>query len=713
MKIKKLTLKNIRSYKNEEIEFPEGSTLLVGDIGSGKTSLLLAIEYSLFGLQPGQKGSSLLRNGFDHGAVSLEIELGGKNIVIERKLRRNNKTVTNESASIKIDEEKIEASLTEIKTKILELMGYPQDFIKKNNLLYRYTVYTPQEQMKQIILEDPETRLNILRHILGIDKYKRVRENLIVLLNYMKEGSKVLQGEIKNLDEEKSRLELRRTHLKILEEEISSKFIEIDAKSKILRRVEAELLQLEDKLKEKEYLEREVEKTKIMLANKYENHAAINNELAELNKAIAEIEPSYSQEEYKALLSKINNELEKIEYLNTKYATLVSEATSLEKQQQDIVTKKERIFKIDICPTCLQDVPEIHKHNIFNETENLLTKTKNKISSLEKEIDIVAQELEKSKTIRKVLEEQKARQEMLKVKLEFSESSKKRLGRIDKARNTLEQDIILLDKHIQVLKTKIFEFFKFENLIKLKKEELQNSLNEERKAEISLAQIRKEFELNKSEALLQEQQISEKEKSKKSLNNLIELNDWLSINFLELVEFTERNVLLKLRQEFSRIFSKWFNMLVPYGSLGVRLDESFSPIMLHNGVEMEYSFLSGGERTATALAYRLALNQTINSMLSKIKTKDLIILDEPTDGFSEAQLDKMNKVLRELKVSQLIIVSHEQKIENFVENIIKIKKINDTSFTSIGEILPADSSEKPDTLQDIEAEKLKYLQVIE
>ena len=228
----------------------------------------------------------------------------------------------------------------------------------------------------------------------------------------------------------------------------------------------------------------------------------------------------------------------------------------------------------------------------------------------------------------------------------------------------------MLDKHIQVLKIKIFEFFKFENLIKLKKEELQNSLNEERKAEISLAQIKKEFELNKSEALLQEHQISEKEKSKKSLNNLIELNDWLSINFLELVEFTERNVLLKLRQEFSRIFSKWFNMLVPYGSLGVRLDESFSPIMLHNGVEMEYSFLSGGERTATALAYRLALNQTINSMLSKIKTKDLIILDEPTDGFSEAQLEKMNKVLQELKVSQLIIVSHEQKIENFVENII-------------------------------------------
>jgi exonuclease SbcC len=49
--------------------------------------------------------------------------------------------------------------------------------------------------------------------------------------------------------------------------------------------------------------------------------------------------------------------------------------------------------------------------------------------------------------------------------------------------------------------------------------------------------------------------------------------------------------------------------------------------------------------------------------MSKIKTKDLVILDEPTDGFSEQQLDKMRGVLEELNAEQLIIVSHEQKIE--------------------------------------------------
>jgi exonuclease SbcC len=108
----------------------------------------------------------------------------------------------------------------------------------------------------------------------------------------------------------------------------------------------------------------------------------------------------------------------------------------------------------------------------------------------------------------------------------------------------------------------------------------------------------------------------------------------------------------------------------------VRLSEDFTPIIEQQDYEIDYAYLSGGERTAIALAYRLALNQVINSFLSKIKTRDLVILDEPTDGFSEQQLDKMRGVLEELNVSQLIIVSHEQKIESFVESVIRFKKEN-------------------------------------
>ena len=150
-------------------------------------------------------------------------------------------------------------------------------------------------------------------------------------------------------------------------------------------------------------------------------------------------------------------------------------------------------------------------------------------------------------------------------------------------------------------------------------------------------------------------------------------------SFIPLISFVEKNVMIKLKLEFSELFSEWFLMLVS-DSINVRLDENFTPIIESQDYEIDYSYLSGGERTAIALAYRLALNQVINSLLSKIKTRDIVILDEPTDGFSDNQLDKMRDVLNQLNVKQLIIVSHEQKIEGFVENVIKLRKDNGTSI---------------------------------
>ena len=143
--------------------------------------------------------------------------------------------------------------------------------------------------------------------------------------------------------------------------------------------------------------------------------------------------------------------------------------------------------------------------------------------------------------------------------------------------------------------------------------------------------------------------------------------------FLSIITITETNVLAKLRNEFSKIFHEWFSILVPEG-LSVSLDEDFTPKIINQDYDLDYDFLSGGERTAVALAYRLALNQVLNSLLSKIKTKDLVILDEPTDGFSLEQLSKIGHIFEQLKSEQVILVSHEQKIEDFVDHIIRIKK---------------------------------------
>lgn len=680
MKIKRLQLKNIRSYEKEEIIFPEGSLLLAGDVGSGKTSILLAIEYVLFGLQPGQTGSALLRNKAFSAEVSLELDISGREVVIERKLKRGAKTISSDYASITLDGKKIECSTTELKSKVLKLLGYPSEFIKKTNLLYRYTVYTPQEQMKQIITEDPDSRLNILRYIFGIDKYKTIRENLQILLNKIKDETKLLQGEIKDLDKEKESLSAIKSKILSLENKIKSIENSLSQKLKDRELVEKESLELESKIKEKEKLETELEKAKIYWSSKKDQINSVQQDLFALTKAISDAGPMVKEEELHSLLFKIEKTQQEIEQSQSQYINVSSQFNALEQKMTENITKKDRIFKIDTCPTCLQNVPQAHKHNIMLETENNISEIKKDIDILEEKKKEVLAFLESKKAEKSALDKQKTRIEISRSKISDLEKTKKKIEDLSKLKLNLEKDVEILEKHQFLLKENILSYSKFINLHKLKQDELKKALQLEKQVEIALAESKKELEITNKEKFLLEELIKNKEETKKRLSDTLELYDWLSTNFFSMVSFVEKQVMIKLRLEFSKLFSKWFYMIA--GEVfEVQLDESFTPLIRQGETEMDYSFLSGGERTAIALAYRLALNQTINFLISQIKTQDIIILDEPTEGFSDAQIDKIRDVFSELNVGQLIIVSHEQKIEGFVDKVIRLKKEGDSSYS--------------------------------
>ena len=146
MLFQSLTLKNIRSYLDERIEFPEGKVLLAGDIGSGKSTILLAIEFALFGLIKGDvDGSALLRNGAREGSVEI-VFLLDKQYRIHRGLKRGKYTVSQTEGWIEVDGSRTVAMPTEMRATILALLGYPKSFLTKSkSFLFRYTVFTPQE----------------------------------------------------------------------------------------------------------------------------------------------------------------------------------------------------------------------------------------------------------------------------------------------------------------------------------------------------------------------------------------------------------------------------------------------------------------------------------------------------------------------------------------------------------------------------------------
>jgi exonuclease SbcC len=171
-----------------------------------------------------------------------------------------------------------------------------------------------------------------------------------------------------------------------------------------------------------------------------------------------------------------------------------------------------------------------------------------------------------------------------------------------------------------------------------------------------------------------EKEILKKQESKTRMEKYTKYDRWIREFFTKLMGTIERHVMVNIQHEFNSLFQKWFSMLVMDENLNARVDADFSVIIEQNGFETDYSFLSGGERTAVALAYRLALNRVINDLTEKIKTKDLLILDEPTDGFSTEQMNSVRDVLDELNTRQTLIVSHEPKIEAFVDRTVRFVK---------------------------------------
>jgi DNA repair exonuclease SbcCD ATPase subunit len=83
--INRLTLRNWRAFEALDVEFTAGTTFIVAPNGVGKTSIVLAIAWGLFGEASGIDASHCVRAGADRAEVSVVLTLSdGRSMVIER-----------------------------------------------------------------------------------------------------------------------------------------------------------------------------------------------------------------------------------------------------------------------------------------------------------------------------------------------------------------------------------------------------------------------------------------------------------------------------------------------------------------------------------------------------------------------------------------------------------------------------------------------------
>lgn len=155
--LKKITLENFVKHKNREISFNKGSTLIVGANGKGKSLVLEAIRFVLF-------GSQALRGKLDEydktTRVKMDLTIKGKDVSIERSLNDCKLQIENESV----------VGTKACNKAIQKLLGYGLTVFDMGNC-------AKQEEVSRLGEMKPSERKQAVDQVLGIDLIdKLVRE---------------------------------------------------------------------------------------------------------------------------------------------------------------------------------------------------------------------------------------------------------------------------------------------------------------------------------------------------------------------------------------------------------------------------------------------------------------------------------------------------------------------------------------------------------
>ena len=174
--ITRLVLENWRSHQNTEFEFGKGTNVLVGAMGSGKSSTMDAISFALFGTFPNlyQKKVRLddvilnkpERKG--HAKIVLSFKVDGKEYTVKRELTRGQGQT---SAEIRLGDRLIEAANKRVNEKIA-------DILKINYDLFSRAVYAEQNNIDYFLEIPKGKRREKIDELLKIDRFESARKNL-------------------------------------------------------------------------------------------------------------------------------------------------------------------------------------------------------------------------------------------------------------------------------------------------------------------------------------------------------------------------------------------------------------------------------------------------------------------------------------------------------------------------------------------------------
>ena len=694
MKIDIIQLENIRSHTKSTVPFTRGFNCVVGGVGCGKSSVLYAVDFALFGDAVGRSFEYLLREGADWCRVTVQFSHNGGTYKLVRGLKRKGKGISQDFEQLKLyEDDRLVASMkTEaIAEQFKAITGLDKD-------LYREIVWFRQEHLKELLDAAPRDRQRRLDELFGLSDYEAAWSSIAQYQRdyeteksvYEKDpdvnGLEKLSGEYNRASEE----------FTLLEMDLENSEQKLQVALRLLEEADLQLKRLEEKKLAVEELKRKearlnanitnMANTAASLAQRIEGKKTILNNLQQRQTSLdSQIKMCLGKLEQTGL--PINQPFEQMGSCLAGFDDKISmlraeqEATSRSMQQD-----QKRAVSLGAgegsCPLCNQALSGGYRTDLLHtiehenaEREKTINRLRLEVATLQKtkavaseayaslqncltrSSDLKARILEEETNLKTFTAELETHQKQELEQRRELEALTFEIGKFD-----LSELQAAKDKKDQALK----QYYAVESDLRTK---------ENRKADLA-----RRLDDTKDRINLAQEKLELIEKIRRTLAVLGAIRD------------AYRSIQPKLRGEFVKVLRNFVQQVLDNlvggetPMLNVVIDETYTPyVKSEAGVEREVSNLSGGERTLLAFAYRMGLGQLI--MQSRTgHGLSMLVLDEPTEnlGSEDGSIERLAEAISRFKaIEQIIAVTHSEAFAAAADHVVILEKEAGVSKISI------------------------------
>ncbi len=403
----KLEVKGFTVYKKPQvIDFSKLNFFVIqGRTGAGKTSLIDAITFALYGKVPrygNQDAKKLvLSRGEKELKVSLEFSVRGKKYRIDRYYR-----VSPEDTIVRAyeGEKRLNLKAREVEKWVQKISGIDYKTFTKVILL-------PQGEFDRFLKESSE-RKNILINLLGLEELEKIRELAGETYRSLEGRREALKQEwqtLKDVNEStkgefRKRLEELRRKIAELSEELSNleeelrKAKEKEELKEELRRVEREIEELEAKREKVEELKRKLE-----LSRRVAPFVPVAKRLREIEERLRELKLKH-QKLSKDLIT-LREELKSVEEKREELKLRTERTEELRKRKEEISVILEKLREVE---ELIKEVRELsgRKPTLERELKEALARVEDLEKRIKKGQKLIADTEKKLKEIEGLFSEE-------------------------------------------------------------------------------------------------------------------------------------------------------------------------------------------------------------------------------------------------------------------------------------------------------------------